>query len=204
MPQIPGNENKERLFVIDSGLRAEADRMLKESGLGEIIREEGYHAVGSYVMHTMTWRDLDFEREIAGCDWQQHWELGTKLAKLEWVWSAHAVNAYTDPRQTDDGFYWGLRAVRPGEKDYWKLDLWTARPGEFAKGAANRPLWQSRLNDDTRYEILVIKEAVCLLPEYRQTLLSVHIYQAVLLDGVRGIDEFWAWWKKNYEKKFPH
>ena len=31
-------------------------------GLGQIIREEGFHPVGSYVMKTMTWRDLDFER----------------------------------------------------------------------------------------------------------------------------------------------
>ena len=55
-------ENKSRLFALDASLRAEADRMLEESGLGEIIREEGYKAVGSYVMRTMTWLDLDFER----------------------------------------------------------------------------------------------------------------------------------------------
>jgi hypothetical protein len=200
MPRNTENNNKERLFALDAGLRTEADNMLKESGLGEIIREEGYHAVGSYSMKTMTWRDLDFEREVEGCNWRQHWELGIKLAKLNWVWSAHAVNAYTDPRNTDLGYYWGLRAVCPGEKDYWKLDLWTAKPGEFAKGAANRPIWESRLNDDTRYEILVIKEAVCMLPEYRNTMLSVHIYEAVLEKGIRGVDEFMEWWKKNYGK----
>jgi hypothetical protein len=194
-------ENRQRLFTLDADLRAEADQMLEESGLGKILREEGFHAVGSYIMKTMTWRDLDFEREIAGCDWQEHWELGARLARPKWVWSLHAVNAYTDPRHLKDvGYYWGLRAVRPGEKEFWKLDLWTAKPGEFERSAPNRPIWESKLNEDTRYDILVIKEAVCNLPEYRNSLLSTHIYEAVMEQGIHGIDEFWKWWKKKYGK----
>jgi hypothetical protein len=46
----------------------------------------------------------------------------------------------------------------------------------------------------------VIKEAVCDLPEYRNILLSVHIYEAVLEHGVRSIDKFWEWWKIHYGK----
>ena len=201
MVRMSVKANKERLFAIDSGLRAEADIMLKESGLGEIIRAEGYHAVGSYLMHTMTWRDLDFERFDESPDWKKHWETGKKFTQLEWVWSAHAINGYADPRKPDnDGHYWGLRSVRPGQKDFWKLDLWTARREEFARAAPHRPLWESRLNEDKRYDILEIKEVVCHLPQYRDTMLSVHIYEAVLEHGVRGLDAFWAWWNKNYGK----
>lgn len=190
-------ENRERLFALDTSLRAEADRMLEESGLGRIIKEEGFKPVGSYVMKTMTWRDLDFERCDESPDWWEHWELGTRLAKLKWVWRLAAINAYLDPRSADEGYYWGLRASRPGEKNYWKLDLWTARREEFERGAPKRTLWESRLNDDTRYDILVIKEAVCMLPEYKESLLSTHIYEAVLEHGIKGIDNFWEWWKKN-------
>ena len=190
-------ENRERLFALDASLREGADHMLEESGLGRIIKEEGFKSVGSYVMKTMTWRDLDFERCDESPDWQEHWELGTKLAKLKWVWSLHAVNAYADPRHLFDlGYYWGLRAVRPGEKDFWKLDLWTAKREEFERSNPKRPLWESRLNDDKRYDILVIKEAVCMLPEYGKNLISTHIYEAVLENGIKGIDEFWEWWKK--------
>jgi len=188
-------ENRRRLFALDASLRAEADRMLEESDLGEIIRGEGYTAVGSYVMRTMTWRDLDFERCDESPDWQAHWELGKKFAQLKWVWRLAAVNAYQDPRSTDGGYYWGLRISRPGEKNFWKLDLWTARREEFERGAPKRPVWDSRLNDETRYHILVIKEAVCNLPEYRDSLLSMHIYEAVLEHDVRSIDEFWEWWR---------
>jgi hypothetical protein len=188
-------ENRQRLFDLDAGLRAEADRILEESGMGKIIKEEGFHAVGSYVMHTMTWRDLDFERYDENPDWGKHWELGTKIAKLKWVWRLAAINAYIDPRKADEGHYWGIRASRPGEKNYWKFDLWTGRREDFERGAPKRPLWESRLNDDTRYEILVIKEAVCMLPEYLDSRLSSHIYEAVLENGIKGVDAFWEWWQ---------
>jgi hypothetical protein len=193
-------ENRHRLFTLDAGLRAEADEMLQQSGIGEILREEGFHAVGSYAMRTMTWRDLDFERCDESPDWQEHWALGAKFAGLKWVWRLAAIDAYHDPRNTDEGYYWGLRVSRPGEKNFWKLDLWTARREEFERGAPKRPLWESRLNEDTRYYILEIKEAVCRLPEYRDSLLSVHVYEAVLEHGIRGIDKFWEWWQGKYQK----
>jgi hypothetical protein len=194
-------ENRQRLFALDASFRAEADKMLEESGLGQIIREEGYKPAGSYTMRTMTWRDLDFERSQDAPAWEEHWRLGLKLSKNSWVWSAHAVNEYEDPRHEKDyGYYWGLRAVKPGEKDFWKLDLWTARPAEWEKEISKRPLWQSILTEEARYEILVIKEAVCQLPQYRNELLSIHIYEAVLEKGVRGIKEFWKWWQGRYGK----
>jgi len=190
-------DNKARLFALDAALRAEADVFLKDSGLGKIIKDQGFHPVGSYVMKTMTWRDLDFERYDESPGWQKHWEFGAKLAQLKWVWRLAAINGYLDPRKTDEGLYWGLRASPPGEKNLWKLDLWTARREEFVRSSPKRPLWEKPLDDDKRYDILVIKEAVCMLPEYKDSLLSIYIYEAVLEAGVHGIDEFWLWWNNH-------
>jgi hypothetical protein len=36
-----------RLFALDEALRAEADRMLADSGIGAILADAGYVAVGS-------------------------------------------------------------------------------------------------------------------------------------------------------------
>jgi hypothetical protein len=93
------------------------------------------------------------------------------------------------------GFYWGIWVTDPAGGETWKIDLWTARPEEFERAAPKRPLWDNKLNEDTRYNILVIKEAVCMLPEYRQSLLSTHIYEAVLEHGVHDIEGFWEWWR---------
>jgi hypothetical protein len=197
----PKEENRERLFALDASLRAEAEGMLKESGLRKIIREEGFKPVGSYIMQTMTWRNLDFERTDEHPDMKRHWELGARFEQIGWVWGLNCINAYRAPRgMGDEGLYWGLRMNNPGGGDIWKLDLWTARREEYEPYLPKRYLWTSLLTEDSRYHIMVIKEAVCNSPEYGKSLLSVHIYEAVLEHGVRSLEEFREWWKKHYGK----
>ena len=184
-----------RLLAFDQSLRNEADSMLTVSGLGNVLRFDGFKAVGSYVMRTMTWRDLDFEREDNAPSWGRHWELGTKLAKIDWVWKLHCTDAYRQPGGEERGLYWGLRLSDPAGGPVWKVDVWTARVEEFARGSPNRARWASLLTEEARVQILAIKEAVCDLPEYRREILAVHIYEAVLDRGVRGIEEFDRWWR---------
>jgi hypothetical protein len=183
---------------LDIALRSEADVMLRETGLGRVISNAGYQAVGSYVMHTMTWRDLDFERSVDDPTWAEHWEFGKKLAETGLIWKFSCVDAYRDRRNPGDkGFYWGIQFDYPAGGPIWKVDLWSAREEEWG-GLEKRALWISRLTDETRSYILEIKNAICELPEYRKTLLSVHIYVAVLEDKVRGLDDFWGWWRARY------
>jgi hypothetical protein len=197
----PSEDERYRLFALDAALRTEADYIMAQSGLGKIIHEAGFGPVGSYIMQTMTWRDLDFERPTDSPAWERHWELGTKLVKTGWVWRLRCLDAYRDPRGLEeDGYYWGLQVTDPQGGEIWKFDLWTARPEEFERAAPDRRLWADLLNDDTRCQILSIKEKVCHLPEYRQNLLSVHIYEAVLEHKIGTIDEFHEWWIRKYGK----
>ncbi len=195
---------RSRLFELDETLRKEGQKVLEKSGIGDIIYRAGFHPVGSFVMKTMTWRDMDFEHYAENPDWSEHWELGGKLAELDWVWSLHCNDSYRDPRTPEDaGYYWGLRVSDPGWNDdkFWKIDLWTARKEEFERSSPNRELWNSLLTDDSRQTILAIKEKLWDHPDYRRSLLSVHIYEAVLENGVTGIDEFWEWWNSLYGKQ---
>jgi hypothetical protein len=207
MTDLPQDEAA-RLFALDESLRAEADAMLAESGLGAIVREAGYQAVGSYAMRTMTWRDLDFER-CEEPEWGRHWEVGTQSAETGWCVRLQCVNVYREAwpqAQPGFGFYWGLRvadprragSASPGDPTVWKLDLWTARPAEFAPAARRRETWASLMTDDRRCHVLAIKEALRTAPEYGKSLLSVHIYEAVLERGVHGVEEFRQWWRAKY------
>ena len=130
-----------RLLQLDERLRGEAPRMLHMSGLGEILRQEGFAAVGSYTMRTMTWRDLDLERTEDEPSWNRHWELGARLANVSWVWKLNCTDAYRQPDGTDYGLYWGLRLSDPAGGPVWKVDLWTARAAELARGSPNRARW---------------------------------------------------------------
>jgi hypothetical protein len=192
MSHIPDREAA-RLLALDADLRAEADDVLKRSGLGPILAEAGYQPVGSYVMGTMTWRDLDFERIQDPPDWEDHWRIGAQVAATGWPWRQVCVNAYRDPRTPGEkGYYWGLRVAHPEGGETWKLDVWTARADEYIIGPRQR--WQAAMTEDHRLHILAIKDAVWGRAEYRDTMLSVHIYEAVVEHGVRGLDAFLEWW----------
>lgn len=193
---------RKALFNLDESLRKEADAMLKEIGLGKLVYGAGYHHVGSYAMRTMVWRDFDFERAEDPPDWRRHWEFGTKLAQLGLVWKFSCVDSYRDRRVPlpENGFYWGIQFDYPKGGPVWKVALWTARQTEWDINAPKRELWMSRLTDETRFRILEIKNAIWGLPQYRSTLLSVHVYEAVLEQNVRGLEGFKEWWAIRYGK----
>lgn len=203
MDTMPKSQDQEktRLFTLDENLRIEGQSVLEKSGIGEIINKAGFHPVGSFVMKTITWRDMDFERYDENPSWAWHWELGRKLADIDWIWSLHCNDSYRDPRTPDDyGYYWGLRVSDPNQegKDFWKIDLWTARREEFEKSSPKRELWNSLLTEEKRYIILSIKDTLWTHPQYRRNLLSVHIYEAVLEVGITNRDDFWEWWETRY------
>ena len=183
----------ERLTQLDADLRREADEFLLSSGLGPLISAAGYTPVGSYTMRTMVWRDLDFERATDNPDWREHWEWGQALAEVEGVYRLSCIDAYRDPHFMDFGLYWGVRAST-SSGIVWKLDLWTARQEEFASGLDQRARWMELLTDENRLAILAIKEATRMSGEYGKAFTSVHVYEAVLDQGIRNVDEFLAWW----------
>ncbi|MCE5240840.1 hypothetical protein LLH23_20445 [bacterium] len=200
------HRDAERLFALDEGLRREADEMLQASGIGAILKRRGFGPVGSYAMHTMVWRDLDFER-YAEPDWDTYWQTCTRFAQTGWCTRLQCVNHYREQAFKDYGLYCGLRVAPPDrveatpkdDPEVWKLDIWTARAEEFeAQAGAKRRLWQSRLNDETRSYILALKEACCRDERYRKTLLSVHVYEAVLEQSIRDEESFFHWWRTRY------
>lgn len=203
---MTGTEEKERtrLFSQDENLRKEGELILDRSGVGKILLKNDFHPVGSFVMKTMAWRDIDFERYDDDPDVDEHWELGKELGQLEWVWNLHCNNAYTDPRAPNNsGLYWGVKITDPEGGNIWRVDLWTARKEEFERNSPGRNIWYSRLNEETRFTILSIKDKFRDMPELRRTYLSAHVYEAVLEHEIADIKEFWEWWKTTYGKNEP-
>ena len=194
-----GVSEAERLSQIDADLRREADEFLLSSGLGRVISAAGFAPVGSYAMRTVVWRDLDFERMTHNPDWRDHWGLGEALAGTECVYRLSCIDAYRDPHFFDYGLYWGVRASGPNGAE-WKLDLWTGRPDEFAPSLERRAKWMDLMTEDARLDVLALKEVVHTHAEYGKTLLSVHVYEAVLEHGIGNVEDFWDWWSANVRR----
>ena len=53
-----------------------------------------------------------------------------------------------------------------------------------------------KLNPDNKKIILEIKSAIADNPQYRKNIFSVDIYNAVLKEGVKDLDQFKAYLKK--------
>jgi len=192
------------LFALDEALRTEGCEMLQRSGIGAILQGAGFLPVGSQMTHTMTWRDLDFERIQEPPDWQSHWELGQRLAATGWCVRLNCVDSYRSSGGQEPGYYWGLRVIPPArlelsiESDLaWKLDVWTARAHEYEPVPENRRRWAAEMTESKRADILAIKRELWHTAEYRRTVLSVHIYEAVLSGGVDDIAGFWKWWREH-------
>jgi len=108
------------------------------------------------------------------------------------VYKARFANELEGPNQ---GLYWQLR-YRHDNGQEWKIDMWSVRhshPGPCS-AALIEPIKQA-LTDETRQAILELKEQTLLdntLPRG-----SIHIYRAVLDDGIRNFDQFKIWLERN-------
>jgi hypothetical protein len=91
----------------------------------------------------------------------------------------------------DMGLYWQLR-YQHEDGAAWKIDMWSVRrdhPGPTSASLVE-PMKQA-LTDETRQAILEIKEHKLLDPLLQCG--SIHVYRAVLDDGVRNFGQFKTW-----------
>src|SRR4051812_10236544 len=66
----------------DQQLRAEADALLSQHGILDILRQFGVaHLSGSYSLQLMTWRDLDIYLEMQPLDSARFLDLGRELGQ---------------------------------------------------------------------------------------------------------------------------
>lgn len=186
------------LLAVDERLRAEADALLQERGLQQLIEEYApVHITGSYTLHLMVWRDLDLAMEAPTISVPEFFDLGKRITML----LSPLKMFFTNNRDHDGsryprGLYWGIRLgdVRRGA---WKIDLWAFDSDECRAKVRECDALKRRLNDENRLTILRLKSQLWDTAQYRDTITSQDIYEAVLDGGVDTLDGFF----KHLEKK---
>ena len=168
----------------DEALRREADALLAR--ILPILRDFGTpHVSGSYSLQLMTWRDLDIYLEMTPPDAVAFLELGRRLGETlhprKMSFTDHLNFPATEPVT---GLYWGIRS------DGWKIDVWGVAPEVCSERLGCCESLRARLTPETRLAILTIKNEICRLPEYRKTITSQDIYEAVLDRGARSVADF--------------
>jgi hypothetical protein len=108
------------------------------------------------------------------------------------VRKARFANKLDEP---DMGLYWQLRYLHENGQE-WKVDMWSMRrdhPGPLS-AALVEPMKQA-LIDETRQTILELKEQILLDPTLQCG--SIHVYRAVLDDGIRNVEQLKNWLEHN-------
>jgi hypothetical protein len=184
------------LIAHDAALRAEADNLLIETGLMDLLRKRGsVHVSGSHALRLMTWRDLDVYLEAPAITVTEFFTLGTRIAELLDPWKMFFTNnrARLDPKYPA-GLYWGIRLgdIRNGA---WKIDLWAMDSPACRLALQKCDEIAARLTPESRQVILELKSQLWRHPDYRDTITAKTIYDAVLGGGVTDLDGFWAFVK---------
>ncbi len=184
-------------FAVDKKIRSEADVLLYDKGLRKLVEEYApVHVVGSHTLNLMCWRDLDLAMDAPAITVSEFFELGKRITALLAPRKMFFTNnrdhsGGNDPR----GLYWGIRMgdVRRGA---WKIDLWAFDTDQCLEKVRECEALRSRLNEENRLKILHLKSQLWDKPQYRDTITSQDIYDAVLDRGVNTLDGFFEYVQK--------
>jgi hypothetical protein len=168
-------------------LKREADALIARAALDSLLADyPRWFVGGSYRHDLMCWRDLDVyvfdpTRDLQRC-FQVAYHVTQRLGAVK---SRFTNNTGGEP----DGFYWGI-LLGDARRGAWKLDLWFLAENAFEQHGDYADSMARRLTPEHRAAILSIKEAHWRTPEYRNTITSHQIYEAVMTHGVRTPAEF--------------
>lgn len=185
------------LKELNSKITAEADKILHDVGLFNILKKYGNPVpTGSYILGLMTWRDLDIYLETGEMSVSKFFKLGEEVASSLNTVRMHYRNEHIGKTPVNPkGLYWGIYTIFPDFPEEWKIDVWaidTAQVSELQKQVEEI---KSRITEPEREAILLIKNHFCRHPAYRKDFNSMDIYNAVLDEGITSTYDFSKWLK---------
>lgn len=186
-------EQANELLQRQNMLQQEARSVVEELSIVAMLSSVGtVRVLGSSVLGLMTWRDIDIAVSSSGLTSKQVYESVQPLLTHPHVKQGRYLNesGFYNPTGLphDERYFFMVYYDRQAESD-WKIDIsfW------LAPGIHPEPIYEAvkqQLTPETRLTILHIKDIWYKLPFYRQEVSSVDIYDAVLQQGVRTLDEF--------------
>jgi len=182
-------------------IKTQADKILKESGIIEILSEYGEVKIaGSYALDVMLRPDLDFYVIAEKHDWQKVLNIQAKLMETKYFRDLYFINWLDfENKKTGNteewipslkGYYFA--AVVPIEDQRWKMDIWLTTP-EYDKSAEKTDHFKELINkadESKRLAILEIKNAMREGRKYVEGVDGSLIYKAVLENEITNPEDF--------------
>ena len=176
-------------------LREEASNLLNKGGLLTLLNSYGTtRVIGSYTLDTMTWRDIDISIELPDEeDVGLFFEIGRKIAlKFQITKMSYSNHFIRNFPGFDHGLYLGTLLLY--NEHEWKIDLWGYGQTDFNAHMADFDALHKEIQQADRTALLRIKYEISQRPDYRGDVYnSMAVYQAVLNDNVKTIEDFNRW-----------
>lgn len=171
-------------------LKRDADRLLHELGLLEILQEYGeVHVIGSVSMDLLAWPDLDIDVLNTGMNQQKlHTLTRTLLERFSPVWY-EGKEEVTDEGKTV--WFHGLETEITGVK--WNIDIWFFDAPTISAAEAYCENIRKCTNENPalRDAVLSLKKELIRRGLYSfEQYHSTDVYRAVLDLGITDIDTF--------------
>ena len=180
------------LFEQNKLIKGEADVLLHEKNIMQLLNKYGIPTIsGSYALDLMTWRDLDIYLETDTMNEEKFFRMGGELCNLFSPLRMQFRNEkLAQTGGLPNGFYWGIY-IGNERMGGWKIDVWAVDDDECERLLAYCETIKKQLNETSTCAILSIKSQCWNDPEYRRIYTSSDIYDAVLKNGVKDVDDFW-------------
>lgn len=182
-------------------IKSQADKILKESGIVEILSEYGEVKIaGSYSLDVMLRPDLDLYVVAEKHDWDKVIDIQSKIIKRKYFRDVYFIDWLNfENKQTGlveewipsiKGYYFAT--VIPIEDQRFKMDIWLITK-EYDKSAELTDHFRKLLNnadESKKLVILEIKNAMRQGKKYIDGVDGKLIYKAVLENGITNIEDF--------------
>ncbi len=180
----------EELLAASQVIKAEADVLLYERGLMDVLSKYGTVVpTGSYYMDLMTWRDLDLYLDMAAFDKGRMYELVHELSVMLQPFWLEAKSMLENPEPDfPRGYFIGVEGRLLGP-DVWNIDIIAMSAADIARSQAEVDERQRAIPPDLAPLVLELKN----LPGHLDTFQSIDVYNGVIHHGVRSVDEFQRW-----------
>jgi hypothetical protein len=182
-------------------IKSQADKILKESGIVDILGGYGEVKIaGSYALDVMLRPDLDLYVVAEKHDWDKVIEIQSKIIRKKYFRDVYFIDWLNfENKQAGSveewipsikGYYFAT--VIPVEDQRWKMDIWLITP-EYDKSAELTEHFKvllDKADESKKLAILEIKNAMREGKKYKTGVDGKLIYKAVLENGITNVEDF--------------
>ncbi|MFA6251670.1 MAG: hypothetical protein WC603_03530 [Candidatus Paceibacterota bacterium] len=184
------------LVLQQNKLQKEGSDVLEKLQLIQFISKYGQPFItGSLATSLMTWRDIDIELVDETKSFQNIFDTVSYLFEIDNIKNIQLNNNIGGRIRAEnpDGLYLGFQFK---DQELWKIDIWFIHNEKQHSGKDDVEWLNNNINEEKRKSILIIKNQMAVHPEYRKTIFSTDIYNAVIKENVKSYNEFISYLNK--------